>query len=92
MTNEVTRPHKTRFSDSSQYDEVCVYCGKTDAMGPLKGNCPKFQFDTLEDAMKEVERFRGALTNIKNVKLYNYVFDGYEKEIQRLVTEALESK
>ena len=46
-------------------------------------------YDKLE---KEVERFRVALTNIKNVKLYNYVFDGYEKEIQRLATEALEGK
>ena len=25
--------HKTRFSDSSLYDEICTKCGATDAIG-----------------------------------------------------------
>ena len=35
--------HKTRYSDSSVYDEVCVYCGATDASGSvgLKKPCPE---------------------------------------------------
>lgn len=34
--------HKTRFSDSSLYDEVCVHCGATDARGDrrLEQPCP----------------------------------------------------
>lgn len=34
--------HKTRFSDSSVYDEVCIYCGATDARGDprLEKPCP----------------------------------------------------
>lgn len=35
--------HKTRSSDSSLYDEVCVYCGATDGRGDhsLKRPCPR---------------------------------------------------
>lgn len=35
--------HKTRMSDSSLYDEVCVWCGATDGNGvaALNGPCPK---------------------------------------------------
>jgi len=37
--------HKTRFSDSSFYDEVCVNCGATDEVpggwGELAKPCPK---------------------------------------------------
>lgn len=35
--------HKTRFSDSSLYDEVCVNCGATDGRGDnrLSLPCPK---------------------------------------------------
>lgn len=37
--------HKTRYSDSSYYDEVCVYCGETDRVpggwGNLKYPCAK---------------------------------------------------
>lgn len=35
--------HKTRFSDSSLYDEVCVYCGATDGAGDnrLREGCPQ---------------------------------------------------
>lgn len=34
--------HKTRFSDSSLYDEVCIFCGATDGAGDrrLKSPCP----------------------------------------------------
>ena len=34
--------HKTRYSDSSIYDEVCIYCGATDARGSdkLEKPCP----------------------------------------------------
>ena len=35
--------HKTRFSDSSVYDEVCIKCGATDARSDnrLLKPCPK---------------------------------------------------
>ena len=32
--------HKTRFSDSSFYDEVCIYCGATDRDSELDASCP----------------------------------------------------
>lgn len=31
--------HCTRFSDSSFYDEVCIYCGATDATGSYNLSC-----------------------------------------------------
>jgi len=37
--------HKTRFSDASRFDYVCVYCGATDetgnGWGELAKPCPK---------------------------------------------------
>lgn len=47
MSNE----HKTRFSDSSLYDEVCTVCGATDAMGDrrLHAPCPGSEADRLSD-------------------------------------------
>lgn len=37
--------HRTRYSDSSLYDEKCVLCGATDATyqqgQPLREPCPK---------------------------------------------------
>lgn len=43
--------HKTRYSDSSIYDEVCIYCGATDASGDydLKFPCPKAPKDESND-------------------------------------------
>lgn len=43
--------HVLRFSDSSLYDEKCVNCGATDAMGDtrLEKRCP---------AEKKQKRFR----------------------------------
>lgn len=32
--------HKTRYSDSSLYDEVCEVCGATDYVGSFKLNQP----------------------------------------------------
>jgi hypothetical protein len=36
--------HKTRFSDASSYDEICIYCGATDLVpggwGELAYPCP----------------------------------------------------
>lgn len=34
--------HKTRISDSSLFDEICIYCGATDGMtdNRLKFKCP----------------------------------------------------
>lgn len=32
--------HKTRFSDSSLVDEICVKCGATDAIGDDRLNQP----------------------------------------------------
>ena len=37
--------HKTRYSDSSLYDEVCEVCGATDSNGDLNGPCPGPQGD-----------------------------------------------
>ena len=37
--------HKTRYSDSSYYDEICIHCGATDIVpggwGKLADPCPK---------------------------------------------------
>jgi hypothetical protein len=33
-----SKPHVTRMSDSSYYDEVCIACGRTDRQG-LNGEC-----------------------------------------------------
>lgn len=33
--------HKTRFSDSSLYDEICTACGCTDSQKELENPCPK---------------------------------------------------
>ena len=55
-------------------------------------NEEKIDAEYVVALIAKIEMLQQALTNIKNVKLYNYVFDGYEKEIQRLATEALESK
>ena len=40
--------HVTRFSDSSLYDEKCINCGATDAMGDdrLDKPCPKADNNT----------------------------------------------
>lgn len=44
--------HKTRFSDSSFYDEKCIYCGATDCvpggMGELAYRCPESDHHTQE--------------------------------------------
>jgi hypothetical protein len=32
--------HNTRYSDSSFYDEKCIYCGGTDARGDFSLNAP----------------------------------------------------
>lgn len=39
----VTKGHKTRFSDSSLYDEICMKCGATDGRNDDRLNqpCPK---------------------------------------------------
>jgi len=39
--NIINPRHKIRFSDSSFYDSICVYCGATDAAGDnsLYGPC-----------------------------------------------------
>ena len=46
--------HKTRMSDSTLYDEVCVDCGITDADGPITGDCPVTTQD-IEDALLHSE-------------------------------------
>lgn len=40
---EESKPHQTRTSDSSLYDEVCVNCGASDGRGDDRLNqpCPK---------------------------------------------------
>ncbi len=43
MVDKCHPSHKTRFSDASTYDEVCVNCGATDGLGTwgkLKYPCP----------------------------------------------------
>lgn len=42
--------HRTRFSDSSLYDEVCELCGTTDGHGGrLNSTCPNARPDTVEE-------------------------------------------
>lgn len=53
--------HKTRGSDSSIYDEVCIYCGATDAAGDkrLEEECPKSPhryFSSLHEANIERDK------------------------------------
>jgi hypothetical protein len=67
--------HKTRYSDSSIYDEVCEFCGGTDASGdmslgsecPGDPNDPKYAHGMARDMMVDsqthfsmVERFDKA--------------------------------
>lgn len=53
--------HRTRYSDASTFDEVCIYCGMTDAV-PGKGpvdlyECPATpEHKDLVDAGKEKSR------------------------------------
>ncbi len=45
--------HKTRYSDSSMYDEVCVNCGATDLVpggwGKLADPCPKAPTESKDE-------------------------------------------
>lgn len=56
--------HKTRYSDSSHYDEVCVYCGATDRVpggwGNLKYPC------TNEPDQRRVARLLEASQGFKD--------------------------
>lgn len=53
------KAHKTRYSDSSIYDEVCTLCGATDAMKPITGPCPKAEGNIIVQRFELVtERFR----------------------------------
>ena len=53
--------HKTRYSDSSQYDEVCEYCGTTDGHnGRLEEPClghyvkrEKVKLKKVDELLKE---------------------------------------
>ena len=53
--------HKTRFSDASSFDEVCVKCGATDiaggGWGQLAQPCPK--------ADSKDEPYRGPIVGIR---------------------------
>lgn len=55
--------HKTRYSDSSFYDEVCIVCGGTDAHGddrlqhPCEGSA---KAGAVAAAKRKVERAREA--------------------------------
>lgn len=48
--------HRTRYSDSSFYDEVCVTCGATDAGTALNGTCP----NQVTDEEHAAERLKTA--------------------------------
>lgn len=58
--------HKTRFSDSSFYDEVCVNCGATDRVpggwGDLAKPCPKTDNPAPSGAQERAPEVRGAGT------------------------------
>lgn len=59
--------HRTRFSDSSIYDEVCRYCGATDAGRDLLSRCPatderKDEVDSSQAAELGVSEFYLAAT------------------------------
>ena len=61
--------HKTRYSDSSIYDEVCTICGATDANGDdrLKYPCPgDAELSSRQAAERRVERARAALLDAEN--------------------------
>lgn len=43
MTDKLHPSHKTRYSDASTFDEICVHCGATDRLGSwgkLAEPCP----------------------------------------------------
>ena len=52
--------HRTRYSDSSLYDEVCVLCGATDSRGSdaLDRPCPGSESKRKEYDEKSLERRR----------------------------------
>lgn len=54
MSNYLT--HKTRYSDSSIYDEVCIWCGATDAWGDerLEKPCPNVPKDDFPEDLFEI--------------------------------------
>lgn len=50
------RGHRTRISDSSLYDEVCLTCGATDARAPndrLSAPCPRAVPDGVVDSIRD---------------------------------------
>ena len=53
--------HKTRFSDASTFDEICVNCGATDQVpggwGQLAYPCPNAS--ELDNFVQEVEKEHG---------------------------------
>jgi len=55
--------HKTRLSDSSLYDEVCIYCLGTDARNDERLNhpCPQAPKETPQEKEKSEseESYRG---------------------------------
>jgi hypothetical protein len=58
----MTHPtHKTRYSDSSFYDEVCTLCGATDSGELLKVPCVK-----VDKHANIIEKHRRAKVHIKN--------------------------
>lgn len=51
--------HKTRFSDASTFDEICVNCGATDAWGGgLDSECssPKAKESALDKFIRKVDK------------------------------------
>ena len=74
--------HKTRGSDSSLYDEVCIYCGATDKVpggwGKLAEPCPKNKMPSLDNnwisLISECEGLYGKKFTNKEGEVY--VFAG----------------
>ena len=66
---EVTTRHETRYSDSSFYDEVCVHCDATDAVGStaLRGPCKARFVPTpwAVEVVKQTPVVRFRLTEFK---------------------------
>jgi hypothetical protein len=85
--------HRTRSSDSSFYDEVCVTCGATDAGSALNGTCPNQVTDEVHAAERlataQYQLIGGGSTTVKMLRLLvettpSPLSEFYIKEVNRV--------
>jgi hypothetical protein len=85
--------HRTRSSDSSFYDEVCVTCGATDAGSALNGTCPNQVTDEVHAAERlataQYQLISGGSTTVKMLRLLvettpSPLSEFYIKEVNRV--------